>query len=60
MQKFICWLKNLPSTPQRWMARYLRKRGWVAFYLDPHFHGRKCDDPSCWLNLYWSDLKIKP
>jgi len=30
--------------------RYLRKRGWVVFYLDEF--ARKCQSDFCWLNLY--------
>jgi len=25
---------NIITTPQRWMGYYLRRRGWVCFYLD--------------------------
>jgi hypothetical protein len=34
----------------RWMARFLKKRGWVVFYLEEQY--RQCDDQCCWLKLY--------
>ncbi len=36
------------------MARYLRKRGWVAFYLEPMF--RECNE-MCWLHLYEEEMR---
>lgn len=40
---------NISTTPQRWAAKWLRKQGWVCFYLDPeHRHCTKM----CWLELY--------
>jgi len=44
------WLKNLPSFHHRILARFLRKHGWVVFYLEPEF--RKCSNPDCWINAY--------
>ncbi len=47
---------NIMTMPNRWMARYLRRRGWVCFYLDeqartcPAATGRPPFD--CWLALY--------
>ena len=41
--------QNVWSAPNRWMARYLKKRGWVVFYLDKQY--RTCD-AGCWLKLY--------
>lgn len=37
---------------ERWMARFLKKRGWVVFYLDPV--ARHCSPANgiCWLNLW--------
>lgn len=35
---------------EKWMMRYLRKRGWVVFYLDEF--ARKCQKGFCWLSLY--------
>jgi len=45
---------------KRWfeqlMMRYLRKRGWVVFYLEEQF--RKCpDNTGCWMNLYNSTMQ---
>lgn len=50
------WLRNLPNWPARFAAWYLKRRGWVAFYL-PHESGqRRCpsgDGPmACWIALY--------
>ena len=47
---------NVITTPNRWMAYWLRRRGWVCFYLDER--ARQCvaaeGRPSfdCWLKLY--------
>jgi len=38
---------------QQWMARFLQRRDWVVFYLDPR--ARKCNDV-CWLALYESEM----
>jgi hypothetical protein len=43
-------LANLMTFHQRLMARFLRKRGWVVFYLDKQ--ARHCSDDFCWLKLY--------
>lgn len=48
-ERIKVFFRNLPSTPQRWMAKYLRKRGWVCFYLEKQY--RKCDPQCCWLEL---------
>lgn len=45
-----CWLKNLPSTPQRWAAAWLKRKGWVVFYLDER--SRQCGYGTCWMSLY--------
>jgi hypothetical protein len=50
--KFYTWLKDAPSFHHRLMARYLQRRGWVVFYLEPQ--ARKCGDV-CWLRLYESE-----
>ncbi len=47
MKKFSLFIKQT-------MARYLRKRGWVAFYLEDQF--RECKD-TCWLHLYEQEMK---
>ena len=42
---------NIKTVHHRILARYLRRRGWVVFYLDPAI--RQCDAASgCWLALY--------
>ena len=44
---------NIVTTPHRWMAYYLRRRGWVCFYLEPR--ARTCPGAvhrDCWLALY--------
>ena len=43
---------NVITTPNRWMAYWLRRRGWVVFYLDPVARIR-CAESCCWLNLYY-------
>lgn len=40
---------------QQFMMRYLRKRGWVVFYLEER--ARKCVGETCWLHLYQDQLK---
>lgn len=35
---------------QQWMMSYLRKRGWVVFYLEKEH--RTCSNTTCFLNLY--------
>jgi len=50
---FIMWFKNLKTFHYRIMMRYLRKRGWVVFYLEEQ--NRKCDG-MCWLDLYNSQF----
>ena len=42
--------ENLLTTHHRIMARFLRKRGWVVFYLDEQ--ARTCNEGTCWLKLY--------
>ena len=40
---------------QQFMMRYLRKRGWVVFYLEER--ARKCNGDTCWMELYQDQLK---
>lgn len=49
------WLENLKSIHHKIMAKYLRKRGWVVFYLDEPF--RICSDKNgvCWMKIYNSE-----
>ena len=51
----INW-NNIKSIPNRWMAHWLRKRGWVVFYLDPC--NRECRS-TCWLKLYIESEEFK-
>ena len=48
-ERLRVWLANLPSTHHRWMSSYLRRRGWVCFYLEER--SRDCH-ADCWLKLY--------
>lgn len=41
--------RNVLSVHHRWMARFLRRRGWVVFYLDDPC--RHCT-AVCWLDCY--------
>ena len=48
------WLThNASSAHHRLLARYLRKRGWVVFYLDSE---RRTCKGGCWLTLYESEV----
>ena len=53
MEKIKVYLRNLKSLHYRIMMRYLRKRNWVVFYLEPEH--RKCCEDTCWLKLYESE-----
>lgn len=57
MDKIKVFLYNLKSIHHRIMMSYLRKRGWVVFYLEPKY--RKCDNECCWLKLYEAELVRK-
>lgn len=58
-EEFVwAWIRNLRSVHHRWMAAWLRRKGWVAFYLDEE--ARDCDGgiagpDFCWLHLYRSE-----
>ena len=39
---------------QQWMMRYLRKRNWVVFFLEPEYRG--CN-ATCWMKLYEAEMK---
>ena len=54
MGKFEMWFRNALMFHHRIMMRYLRKRGWVVFYLPKE--ARKCDKDTCWLHLYESEM----
>jgi len=49
--------ENLRTTPNRWMAAWLRRRGWVCFYLDEQ--ARSCRGEWCWLALYQAEEERK-
>ena len=52
LKSFWFWLThNASSSHHRLMANYLKRRGWVAFYLEEQ--SRQCvDHQGCWMNLY--------
>jgi hypothetical protein len=43
---------NLKFFHHRVMMRFLKKRGWVVFYLEPQFRTKCCEDKNCWFSLY--------
>lgn len=53
--RFRTWFSNARSFHHRIMMRYLRKRGWVVFYLESQH--RHCNDGMCWLQLYEQETK---
>lgn len=53
MSKIRTFLTNFKSIHHRVMMRYLRKRNWVVFYLEPKY--RECKNGVCWLQAYKSD-----
>jgi hypothetical protein len=53
MKKFFTWLTNAKHFHHRLMMNYLRKRGWVVFYLEDNT--RDCKN-MCWLKLYKEEL----
>ncbi len=57
MEKIKVFLHNLKSLHHRIMMRYLRKRGWVVFYLESQ--ARICGDGTCWLKLYQAEQARK-
>ena len=42
---------------QQLMMRFLRRRGWVVFYLDEQ--ARSCKSGTCWLQLYQEQERRK-
>ena len=48
------WFRNARMFHERIMMRYLRKRGWVVFWLDKE--NRSCNGDTCWLKLYNGEL----
>ena len=57
-ERIRVWLRNLPSTPQRIAANWLRRRGWVCFYLEPQY--RHCRGGGCWMSLYEQSARENP
>lgn len=57
MERFHVLLRNGCHIHERILARYLRKHGWVVFYLDEQ--NRECNNGTCWLKLYQSEEKRK-
>ena len=53
MEKLRTWLRNLPTRIEQVMMRYLQKRDWVVFYLEPKYR-KCCEGDGCWLGLYES------
>jgi hypothetical protein len=51
----MTWLRNLRNIHHRIMMRFLRKRGWVVFYLEEE--ARVCNNGMCWLKLYNSEQR---
>jgi hypothetical protein len=49
-------MRNFKNLFHRSMANYLRKRGWVVFYLEEQ--ARECHD-DCWLKIYLATEKLK-
>lgn len=47
---YLNWWSNAKNFHHRVMMRFLKKRGWVVFYLAEQH--RVCSNPSCWINLY--------
>ena len=47
-------LENVLLWHQRWMCYYLRKRGWVVFYLEER--ARTCNEGTCWMKLYEAEM----
>jgi hypothetical protein len=52
MDRLKVWIRNALSFHHRIMANFLRKRGWVVFYLEER--ARICNEDTCWLKLYQS------
>ena len=48
MEHVTVWFRNALTFHHRVMARFLRNRGWVVFYLPEE--SRECKDV-CWMKL---------
>jgi len=49
------WVANVVCGHHRIMAAYLRKRGWVVFYLEEEQRGCTNNLDGCWLKRYKSE-----
>jgi hypothetical protein len=58
MNKFDNWLHNALHFHERVMMRYLRKRGWIVFYLEEH--SRECNGDICWMKEYCRGIPNLP
>lgn len=55
--RFWFWLThNASSAHCRVLQRYLERRGWVVFYLEPEHRVCPGGGPCCWLQLYQSGV----
>ena len=50
------WFRNARMFYERIMMRYLRKRGWVVFWLDKENRSCSGGGNTCWLKLYNEEL----
>ena len=51
LERLAVWLNNAKHFHERLICNYLKKHGWVVFYLDPR--SRDCTDITfCWMKLY--------
>ncbi len=51
IKRFVFWLThNASSSHHRLMARYLKRQGWVCFYLEEEH--RSCHHVGCYLEIY--------
>ena len=55
IDKIKVWFTNAMTFHHRAMMNYLRKRGWVVFYLEEQH--RECRKDHCWLKLYREEEK---
>lgn len=55
LEKIKVWIRNASITHHVAMAKFLRRRGWVVFYLPED--QRECKRGSCWLRLCKSEQK---
>jgi len=49
------WLQNLKTWHHRLMCNFLRRRGWVVFYLEEE--ARTCNGDTCWMKLYQAETQ---